>query len=114
MLQALELSSREDERFARQLLGCLRISGDAVNKPIGVLSVGERTKVELTAMLLTTCNVLLLDEPTNHLDVDSLETLEEALLDFEGSILFTSHDHSFIERVADRTFDLSGSSVISQ
>lgn len=107
VLEALNLGSREDERFARLLLGCLRISGHAVHRPVRVLSVGERTKVELTAILLTTCNVLILDEPTNHLDVDSVEALENALRDFRGSILFTSHDQAFIDRLADRTLELN-------
>ncbi len=101
ILEALRPENRDEETRLRNLLGCLRIHGDAAHKPIGVLSVGERTKVELVSMLLSSANVLLLDEPTNHLDIDSLEALEEALEAFPGSILFTSHDKAFIERMAD-------------
>lgn len=99
VLEALD-PAPDRERFVRTVLARLRIRGDAVHKPMRALSVGERTKVELASLLMTPANVLLLDEPTNHLDVDSLEALEEALREFPGSVLFTSHDRAFIERTA--------------
>lgn len=106
VLEGLDLENPKEEQAARNLLGRLRLRGDSVLKPIGVLSVGERTKVELVKLLLTPANLLLLDEPTNHLDIDSLEALEEALLEFPGSILFTSHDRAFVDRVADEVVEL--------
>jgi ATPase subunit of ABC transporter with duplicated ATPase domains len=101
ILEALDPKNPKEEQFARSLLGRLHLRGDSVLKPIGVLSVGERTKVELVKLLMTPANVLFLDEPTNHLDIDSLEALEEALMEFPGCILFTSHDRAFVDRVAD-------------
>jgi ATPase subunit of ABC transporter with duplicated ATPase domains len=95
-----------DESRVRLLLGCLRVTRDAVFRPLGVLSVGERTKVEIASMLLSDANVLMLDEPTNHLDIDSLEALEEALMEFPGSIIFTSHDREFVDRLATDYLDL--------
>jgi ATPase subunit of ABC transporter with duplicated ATPase domains len=102
----LDAFGDSDASVVRNLLACLRIVGDAVEKPIWALSVGERTKAELAAMLLTDANVLLMDEPTNHLDTVSLEAMEDAILAFPGSVLFTSHDHAFVDRVAHRTMGL--------
>ncbi len=106
ILEALGVETPAQSHRARTLLGRLLIRGDAVDKPVGVLSVGERTKVELVKLLMTPANVLFLDEPTNHLDIDSLEALEEALEEFPGSILFTSHDRAFVDRVADEVVEL--------
>jgi ATPase subunit of ABC transporter with duplicated ATPase domains len=96
-----------DPSFVRTALAGLGIRGAIAERPIGVLSVGERTKAEIVAMLSEGTNVLLLDEPTNHLDLPSLEALEAALLQFPGSILFTSHDHAFVDRIATETVNLS-------
>ncbi len=101
ILEALAPETPREEQFVRSLLGRLLLRGEAVHKPVGVLSVGERTKVELVKLLMSPANVLLLDEPTNHLDVDSLEALESALHEFPGSVIFTSHDREFVDRVAD-------------
>lgn len=106
LLDALAPVGPEQSHFVRTLLARLRMRGESAHKPMRALSVGERTKAELVAILMTPANVLLLDEPTNHLDVDSLEALEEALRQFDGSILFTSHDQAFIERVATATISL--------
>lgn len=93
-------------RQARPLLGALGLRGDLPNRPIGRLSGGERTRVELATMLLGGANVLLLDEPTNHLDLPSREALETALRDYEGAVVFTSHDPRFVETFADRVVTL--------
>jgi ATPase subunit of ABC transporter with duplicated ATPase domains len=108
ILEALDPVGEEQIRFVRTLLARLRIRGDAVHKPVGVLSVGERTKVELVSMLMSPANVLLLDEPTNHLDVDSMDALESALKEFPGSVIFTSHDATFVERTADTVVRIGG------
>jgi len=107
VLEALGPETPSEEKFVRNLLGRLLLRGEAVHKPVGVLSVGERTKAELVKLLMSPANVLLLDEPTNHLDVDSLEALEAALLEFPGSVIFTSHDREFVARVADDIVELS-------
>ena len=83
--------------FARTALGRLGVRGAAAERPLGVLSMGERTKVEIVALMLSGANVLILDEPTNHLDLPSVEALEAALSSFPGAILFTSHDRRFVE-----------------
>ncbi len=94
------------ETLARILLGRLRLKGDAIHKAVWQLSVGERTKAEIVSLLMSPANVLLLDEPTNHLDIESLEALEEALLDFPGSVIFTSHDRRFIQTLADQVVEV--------
>ncbi|HLK16166.1 MAG TPA: ABC-F family ATP-binding cassette domain-containing protein [Fimbriimonadaceae bacterium] len=92
--------------FARSALGRLAMRGAVAERPLRVLSMGERTKVEIVAMMLAGANVLVLDEPTNHLDLASVEALEEALLGFPGAILFTSHDRRFVERLATGRLEL--------
>jgi ATPase subunit of ABC transporter with duplicated ATPase domains len=86
--------------FVRTALARLGLRGEVATRPVSVLSVGERTKAEIVAMLATGANVLVLDEPTNHLDLASMEALEAALAEFPGAVLFTSHDRAFVERVA--------------
>jgi ATPase subunit of ABC transporter with duplicated ATPase domains len=107
-IDALQPDDGSATRFARTALARLGLRGDMAERPVKVLSVGERTKVEIVAMLLSGANVLILDEPTNHLDLASVEALESALLDFPGSILFTSHDREFVHRLATDVIDLDG------
>jgi ATPase subunit of ABC transporter with duplicated ATPase domains len=106
-IRALDPRDADAERFARTALACLGLRGDAAERPVGVLSVGERTKVEIVGMLLSGANVLIMDEPTNHLDLGTVEALESALADFPGAVLFTSHDRSFVERLATEVIELS-------
>ncbi len=82
------------------LAGAMLFGGDAVNKRIAVLSGGERARLCLAGLLLSQYNVLVLDEPGNHLDVDTVEALAEALLEYKGTSVFTSHDRHFLKRVA--------------
>jgi len=90
----------------RNLLGAFLFSGDDVEKPVSVLSGGERNRLVLARMLLVPSNVLLLDEPTNHLDLDAKEVLLDALQRFEGTVLFVSHDRYFLDRLATKVFAL--------
>ncbi len=92
----------------RNLLGCLLFRGDAVFKRIGVLSRGERVRVALAKLILSGCNLLLLDEPTNHLDLPSREAVEEALLDYPGTMLLVSHDRYFLEKLSTMVWSLDG------
>ena len=82
------------------MAGALLFRGAHVKKPISVLSGGERARLCLAGLLLSDHNVLILDEPGNHLDVDTVEALAEALLEYKGTVIFTSHDRHFMKRVA--------------
>lgn len=95
------------EKEVRGILGNFLFSGDDVLKTISLLSGGERARVALAKLYLKKANFLILDEPTNHLDLDSKMVLENALIDFPGTILFVSHDRYFINRMASRIFELS-------
>ncbi len=91
----------------RNRLGDFLFSGDDVKKTVGMLSGGERARLLLAKLSMENNNFLILDEPTNHLDIDSKEVLENALIDFDGTLLFVSHDRYFINRVATQVLELS-------
>lgn len=91
----------------RNRLGAFLFSGDDVKKSVSMLSGGERARLLLTKLSMQNDNFLILDEPTNHLDIDSKEVLEDALIDFDGTLLFVSHDRYFINRVATKVLEIS-------
>ncbi|MGI2329251.1 ABC-F family ATP-binding cassette domain-containing protein [Planococcus sp. YIM B11945] len=96
-----------NEKDIRSVLGRFLFSGDDVLKPLSSLSGGEKARVALAKLMMQKANVLLLDEPTNHLDLDSKEVLENALLDYPGTILFVSHDRYFMNRIATKVVELT-------
>ena len=96
-----------NEKDVRAVLGRFLFVQDDVKKIINDLSGGEKARLQLALLMLQRDNVLILDEPTNHLDIDSKEMLEQALKDFEGTILFVSHDRYFINQLANKVFDLN-------
>jgi ATP-binding cassette subfamily F protein 3 len=106
-----ELSPRSTQTELRNLLGCFLFSGDDVFKRIGVLSGGERNRYALLRMLLHPANFLLLDEPTNHLDMRAKDVLLEALTNYNGTMVFVSHDRYFIDRLATRVFEVGNGRV---
>ena len=96
-----------NEKDVRNVLGRFLFSGDDVTKAISSLSGGEKARVALAKLMMLKANTLILDEPTNHLDLDSKEVLENALIDYPGTILFVSHDRYFINRIATKVIELS-------
>src|SRR5438046_7727721 len=97
----------------RTILGGFLFSGDDIEKPVRVLSGGERTRLAVARMLLRPANTLLLDEPTNHLDLDSKDVLLEALEDFGGTLIFVSHDRYFVDELATKVIDIGhGDAVV--
>ena len=100
------LAVNSDESAVRTILGCLKIEREQVYQEISTLSVGERSKVALAKILACNCNLLVLDEPTNHLDIDTRESLENALSQFDGTLVFVSHDRYFINKLATNIINL--------
>ncbi len=101
-----EISSQAEMNFLRGIAGAFLFSGDDQKKPIKALSGGERNRVALARMLVEPANTLLLDEPTNHLDPASVDVLTDALSDFPGTIVFISHDPTFLTRVCTRVIEI--------
>ncbi|QOR66852.1 ABC-F family ATP-binding cassette domain-containing protein [Cytobacillus suaedae] len=101
----------KNEKDIRTVLGNFLFSGDDVLKTVSTLSGGEKARLALAKLMMQKANFLILDEPTNHLDLDSKEVLENALVDYPGTILFVSHDRYFINRIATKIFELSTSSL---
>ncbi|KGX91432.1 ABC-F family ATP-binding cassette domain-containing protein [Pontibacillus marinus] len=104
----------ETETFLRSFLGRMLFSGEEVKKKAKVLSGGEKVRCMLSKMMLSGSNVLVLDEPTNHLDLESITALNEGLINFKGSMIFTSHDHQFIDTIANRIIEITPNGMIDK
>ncbi len=109
-----QYSKDQDESFIRGFLGRMLFSGDEALKKASVLSGGEKVRCMLSKMMLSGGNVLLLDEPTNHLDLESITALNNGLIDFDGPIVFTSHDHQFVETIANRIIEITPNGIIDR
>ena len=104
----------QSESFLRGFLGRMLFSGDEVTKKASVLSGGEKVRCMLSKMMLSGSNVLMLDEPTNHLDLESITALNNGLISFKGSMIFSSHDHQFIQTVANRIIELTPKGTVDK
>ncbi len=102
------------ESFKRSFLGRMLFSGDDVFKPVKVLSGGEKVRCMLSRMMLFGSNVLVLDQPTNHLDLESITAVNNGLIDFKGVVLFASHDHEFVQTIANRIMEITDGKLIDK
>ena len=109
-----QYSKDPDETFVRGFLGRMLFSGEESQKKAKVLSGGERVRCMLSRMMLSGANVLLLDEPTNHLDLESITALNNGLIAFPGTALFASHDHQFVQTIANRIIDITPDGVVDR
>jgi len=109
-----QYSKDQDESFIRGFLGRMLFSGDEALKKASVLSGGEKVRCMLSKMMLSGANVLLMDEPTNHLDLESITALNNGLIDFDGTLIFTSHDHQFVQTIANRILEITPNGVIDR
>ncbi len=103
---------QKDDTSLRGLLGRMLFSGEEVFKEISVLSGGEKVRCMLSRMMLSKANVLVLDDPTNHLDLESISSLNDGLIAFKGALLFSSHDHEFIQTIANRVIHVSNAGIV--
>lgn len=104
----------ESESFLRGFLGRMLFSGEEVKKNVSVLSGGEKVRCMLSKMMLSGANVITLDDPTNHLDLESITALNNGLIAFKGTMLFTSHDHQFVQTIANRIIEVTPNGVIDK
>ena len=107
-----EVAEGEVRTQLKNILGCFMFSGDDIDKKVGVLPGGERTRLAMIKLLLEPANVLILDEPTNHLDIKSKDVLKEALLNFDGTLILVSHDRDFLKGLSEKVFEFKNKRVI--
>ena len=112
--QYAQTEEEREEVFLRGFLGKMIFSGEEALKKSNVLSGGEKVRCMLSRMMMKRANILLLDEPTNHLDLESIQALNNALVNFKGTVLFTTHDHEFAQTVANRVIELTPNGVIDR
>ena len=103
-----------EEVYLRGFLGKMIFSGEEALKKSNVLSGGEKVRCMLSKMMMKRANILILDEPTNHLDLESIQALNNSLISFKGTVLFSTHDHEFAQTVADRIIELTPNGVIDR
>jgi ATPase subunit of ABC transporter with duplicated ATPase domains len=109
-----QFSTDKDETYVRGFLGKMLFAGEEVLKSCKVLSGGEKVRCMVSRMMLANANFLMLDEPTNHLDLESIISFNDSLKDFTGTVLFTSHDHEFMQTVANRIIELTPRGIIDK
>jgi ATPase subunit of ABC transporter with duplicated ATPase domains len=109
-----QFSEEKDEQYIRGFLGKMLFSGDEVHKMSNVLSGGEKVRCMISRMMMAQANVLMIDEPTNHLDLESITAFNTAIINYNGTVIFTSHDHHFIQTVANRIIEITPNGVIDR
>ncbi|HSH65001.1 MAG TPA: ATP-binding cassette domain-containing protein, partial [Bacteroidia bacterium] len=109
-----QFSKDKDETYIRSFLGRMLFTGEETFKKANVLSGGEKVRCMVSRMMLTNANCLILDEPTNHLDLESITAFNNALKDWKHVALFTSHDHEFVQTVANRIIEITPSGIIDK
>lgn len=109
-----QYTSSEDETWVRGFLGRMLFTGEEIEKSVNVLSGGEKVRCMLSKIMLQQPNVLVLDEPTNHLDLESITAFNNALKEYAGTVLFSSHDHEFVQTVANRIIELTPNGMIDK
>ena len=109
-----QFTSEQDETFVRGFLGRMLFKGEESLKKVKVLSGGEKVRCMLSRMMLVRGNVLILDEPTNHLDLESITSLNKGLIKYNGTVLFSSHDHQFVQTIANRIIEITPKGVIDR
>jgi len=109
-----QYSKEKDESYIRGFLGRMLFSGEEALKKASVLSGGEKVRCMLSRMMLLNANFLVFDEPTNHLDLESITALNNGLKDFKGTMLFTSHDHEFVQTIANRIIEVTPNGIIDK
>lgn len=109
-----QYSKEQDDSYVRGFLGRMLFTGDESLKPVRVLSGGEKVRCMLSKLMLSGANVLILDDPTNHLDLESIESLNQGLVRFNGVVLFSSHDHEFISTIANRIVEITPKGIIDR
>ncbi len=109
-----QYSKNKDESYIRGFLGRMLFSGEESLKKVNVLSGGERVRCLLAKIMLSGANVLILDGPTNHLDMESISALNKGLIEFNGTVLFSSHDHQFIQTIANRIVEITSAEIIDK
>ncbi len=112
--QYAQTEEEREEVFLRGFLGKMIFSGEEALKKSNVLSGGEKVRCMLSKMMMKRANILLLDEPTNHLDLESIQALNNSLINFKGTVMFTTHDHEFAQTVANRVIELTPKGVIDR
>ncbi len=109
-----QFSKEDDDTYVRSFLGRMLFTGDEALKPCNVLSGGERVRVVLARMMLEGANCMIFDEPTSHLDLEAIQALNNGIIDFKGVVLFNSHDHQFVDSIANRIIEFTPKGVIDR
>ena len=109
-----QFSEEKDEQYIRGFLGKMLFSGEEVHKMSNVLSGGEKVRCMISRMMMAQANLLMLDEPTNHLDLESIIAFNNSLINYPGTVIFTSHDHKFVQTVANRIIEITPNGMIDR